>query len=329
VQVERGEPFWSKVAATYGARLASKLKTLIIDYEPPCFNCCFCPRCRKAFAKFADLDEQKAAAMSPNEIQALPDHAWGRFRSEQNAKIVKNHIAAIHELDPEVKVGLCSSSYTDYEAQHGMDIRLFEPDAAFHTPMIYYEPTLYEQLVRSTCENTKAPVLPFLLASDLAVPKVFPMPEDVRLNMLATALSGGRGAVLWVGIEALDGEYMNALRRSLEEIRKLQAYIIGGARAADVTVAQVLERTRAVRVNGKTITVSPEGTTSPVKSWAWKSPAGRLVAVINYDREQSHKVQLSAPGIAPAKPLFGPAPTPAGVDLVIELRPNEVSALTW
>jgi hypothetical protein len=155
------------------------------------------------------------------------------------------------------------------------------------------------------------------------------MPEDVRLNMLATALSGGRGAVLWVGIEALDGEYMNALRRSLDEIRKLQPYIIGGARATDATVTPVLERTRVVRVNGKTISVSPEGTTSPVKSWAWKSPAGRLVAVINYDREQSHKVQLSAPGLAAARPLFGPAPTPAGEDIALKLDPGEAAVVTW
>jgi hypothetical protein len=329
VQADRAEPWWSRLVLSYRKPLASNLKTLIINYEPPWFNCCFCPRCRKAFASFADLDEQKVTTMPPKEIQALPDHLWGRFRADQNARIIKNHVAAIHEIDPEVRVGICGSSYTPESAQRGMDIRLFEPDIAFHAPMIYYVGTLYEHLVRSTCENTKAPVLPFLLASDLAVPKVFPLPEDVRLNMLATALSGGRGAILWVGIESLDGEYMNALRQSLEEIRRLQEYIIGGSHAADVSIAPQFDHVRRVKVRGKELTVTSESTVTPVRSWAWKSPRGRLVALINYDREASHKVRLSSPGITSAKNIFGPSPLLTGNDLLLNLGPYEAVAITW
>jgi hypothetical protein len=210
-----------------------------------------------------------------------------------------------------------------------MDLRLFEPEVAFHAPMIYSVGDLYEQLVRSTCENTKAPVLPFLLASDLAVPGVFPLPDDVRMNMLATAFSGGRGAVLWVGIESLDGEYMNALRRSLEEIRGLQGYIIGGSRAEDISVSPVLGRTRTVKVNGKELSVSAEGTASSVRSWSWRSPRGRLLGLINYDRDRGHSMRLSCLGIAKAKALLGPAPAPSGGEVVIQLAPYEAAALTW
>ncbi len=329
VQAERGEPFWSNLVESYRKPLASGLKTLIINYEPPWFNCCFCERCRRAFAEFAGLDVQKVLTMTPKEIQELPDHVWGRFRSQQNAEIVKNHVAAIHEIDPEVHVGICGPPYAEWNAQRGMDIRLFEPEVVMHAPMIYRAPPQYEVAVRSTCENVTAPVLPFLLASDLAVPRTFPLPEDVRLNMLATALSGGNGAILWVGIESLDGEYMNALRQSLEEIRRLQLYIVGGERDRMVTVEPEFTHLRVVNVNGKEIEVPSENTITSVRHWAWKSPHGNLLALINYDSQERHKVRLTAPDIAGARGLFGSPPQADGDDIGIELGPHEFAALTW
>ena len=195
--------------------------------------------------------------------------------------------------------------------------------------MIYRPPLQYEAAVRATCENVTAPVLPFLLASDLVVTRTFPTPGDVRLNMLATALSGGNGAILWVGIESLDAEYMNALRQSLEEIRVLQRYIVGGERDGEIAVTPRLASTRTVKVNGKELTVSPEGSLPPVRSWAWKSEGGHLLALINYDSRSAHSVGLAAPGIARARALFGPSPRVDGDGVVIELQPYEFAAVTW
>jgi hypothetical protein len=172
-------------------------------------------------------------------------------------------------------------------------------------------------------------VLPFLLASDLAVPDVFPLPGDVRLNLLATALSGGRGAVLWVGIEALDAEYMNALRQGLEEIRELQRYVVAGERAKEVEIAPLFEHVRTVKVDGKEFSVTRESTVSSVRWWVWKSSGGCLAALINYDRQAGHKMRLSAPGIGQVKTLFGPAPKALDDGWVVELGPYEASAFTW
>jgi len=327
VQVERLKPWWDGLLAYYRSRLASGLKMLIIDYEPPTYRVCFCERCRANFALVSGLNAAKAATMTPDEILALPDHAWGRFRSQQNGQIVKNHIAAIHEIDPEVEVGLCCSPYTPWTAQHGMDIRLFEPEVAFHAPMIYSVGTTYEGLVRSTCENTKRPVLPFLLASDMAVKGPFPLPEDVRLNMLATALSGGRGAILWVGIESLDGEYLNALRRSLEEIRVLQEYSVGGTRAADLEVTSYSAQSRTITVDGRDIVVPQSDSRFAVRSWAWRSRKGTLVAVINYDKANAHCVRV--PGAAKAKALMGPPPRARQDDAVLTVPPYGFVALRW
>jgi len=326
-QVNRFQPWWEARVAYYRKRLSSGSKTLIIDYEPPTRKVCFCATCRRAFAESVGLDPTKVATMTPKEIQGLPDYAWGRFRARQNGTIVKHHIAAIHSVDPGVKVGLCSSPYNEWIANHGMDIRLFEPDVAFHAPMIYRVGTMYADLVRSTCEGTRAPVLPFLLASDMAVKGVFPLPADVRLNMLATALSGGRGAILWVGIESLDGEYMNALRRSLNEIRQLQKFIVDGERAGDAAVTPFSSRQRTIDVDGRQLVIPDRNSRPAIRSWTWRSPEGTLAAIINYDKESAHGVRIQ--GAANARPLLGPKPARTGADAVVEVGPYQVVAIVW
>lgn len=329
LQAQRWEPWWEQQVALYRRALASGLKTLIINYEPPYFDCCFCQRCRAAFARFAGRSEEQVVSMAPADLQRLPDDLWGRFRSEQNARIVKNHAGAIHEVDPEARVGICGPPYLDYTAKRGMDIRLFEPEVVIHAPMIYVVGTTYEYQFRSTCENTTAPVLPFLLASDLAVEQVFPLPDDVRLNMLATALSGGRGAILWVGIESLDGDYLQALRRSMEEIRELEPYILGGHRAADVKIQGDTGHGRTVQVDGKTVMVTQRNELSPLRWWAWRSTKGRLAGFINYDPESSHAARISGEGVAKARALFGPDPRPDGGEALVELGPGEFGAYVW
>ena len=326
-QARRDRAWWDTLLAYYRTRLQSGLKVLIIDYEPPVYDVCFCPECRRGFAKSAKLDEAEVAGMKPEQIQGLPGHAWGRFRAQQNGAIVKHHIAAIHEVDPAVSVGLCSWSCSEWSANRGADIRLFEPDVGFHAPMIYSVGTQYERLVRSTCEHTTAPVLPFLLASDMAVARVMPMPGDVRLNMLATALSGGRGAILWVGIESLDGEYLSALRRSLGEIRELQKFVVDARRAPDLEAKPYSPQSRTIRVDGRDIVIPKANSAPVVRTWAWRGPAGTLVGMINYDQADTHQVRIA--GAASARALMGPAPAAVGRDAVVTLAPYQAAAVVW
>lgn len=328
LQAERDPQFWSWLVERYAAALQRERPWLIMNYEPPVFNVCFCPRCRRAFAQFAGMSEADVMAMTPQQLQALPDQAWGRFRAHQNALIIQAHVAAAHQSDPELKFGVCGPPFTEWIAQRGMDIRLFEPAVFLHAPMIYQPPQQYAALVRSTCENTSALVMPFLLASDMAVAEVFPSANDVRLNLLATALSGGHGAVLWVGMESLDGEIMNALRRSMNEIRTLERYIVGAERLSELTPEVQPAATRPVRVGERTIDMPRENSEAPVMAWGWRSATGRLVAVINYG-SAPRSVRLAVPGIANAQALFGPAPQPQGEAVLMETPAQELTACTW
>lgn len=329
VQAEMLEPHASWLREFYAPKLALGREWLILNYEPPVFDVCFCERCRRAFAQSAGIEADAVMALTPQEIQALPDNAWGRFRAAQNERIIKNHAAIIRAIDPDCRFGVCGPAWTQWNADRGMDIRGFEPDVFLHAPMIYRDPVDFEPLIRSTCENTDALVMPFTLGSDVAVPGVFPDAWDQQANLLATALSGGDGVILWVGMESLDGEIMNALRVSMEQIRALRRYIAGAERGAGVTIAAELAGRRTVAVNGREIVVASENTLQPVRDWQWRGPAGRMIALLNYDREQARTVRLAGEDIAEAQSLFGPAPGTDGDGAVLTLAPGAFAALSW
>lgn len=328
-QAERAEPWWGMLQGTYKQRLATGATMLIINYEPPVFNCCFCDRCRAAFAAHAKLPVDQVKAMTPLQIQQLPDNAWGHFRAWQNGQIVKNHANAIHAVDPKVRLGLCGPPYSEWIANRGMDIRLFEPEVAFHAPMIYEVGTQYAAPTRETCEQTKAAVIPFVLASDLAVPKVFPTPEQLRTNLLVTAASGGKGAVLWVGIESLDGEFMNALRQSIGEIGLMQPYLTGGKRLEGLKLEVARQQVRQVKVGEETFEVSPQNSALAVWQWSWQSPKGKFAMLVNYEPNTPQPVRLTGPGLEKAKTLFGTPLTPEKNAATIILPPGQLTAITW
>lgn len=329
VQVEMLEPHASWLREFYADALAIDRDWLIMNYEPPSFNVCFCERCRRTFAERTGRDVDQVMAMTPQEIQALPDNAWGQFRCWQNEQIIANHAAVINEIDPDCMFGVCGPPFNQWIADHGKDIRLFDPYIGLHAPMIYSSPEAFEPRIRSTCENTTSLVMPFALGSDIAVPGVHPTAWDQWANMMATALSGGDGLILWVGLESLDGEMMNVLRRSMEQIRVLRPYIGDAERGAGATVDAKVRDVRAVSVDGRKIEVGSENPLIPVRDWQWNGPKGKMVALLNYDREQSHEVRLTAEGIAAAKALLGPQPQADGDALVVKLGAGEMSVVTW
>lgn len=329
VQVEMLEPHATWLREFYANALAIERGWLIMNYEPPVFSVCFCERCRREFARQSGLNVDDVLAMTPQEIQALPDHAWGGFRAWQNERIIKNHAAVIREIDPDCLFGVCGPPWNQWTADRGQDIRRFEPDVGLHAPMIYRDPADFEPQIRATCENTNALVMPFTLGSDIAVPATFPDAWDQWANMMATALSGGDGVILWVGIESLDGEIMNSLRHSMEQIRVLRPYIDGAERGAGVTIAAEVRNLRTVTVGDREIEVGSENSQIPVRDWQWSGPRGRMLALINYDREASHLVRIEAPGIEGAQALLGPAGAMEGDALVIDLAPGELAAVAW
>ncbi len=329
VQVEMLEPHATWLREFYADALKLDRDWLIMNYEPPSYHVCFCERCRRAFAERTGRDVDEVLAMTPQQIQALPAHAWGKFRCWQNEQIIANHAAVIEEIDSECVFGVCGPPFSEWTANHGKDIRLFDPYIGLHAPMIYRSPEQFEPAIRATCETTSSAVMPFTLGSDIMVRGVHPTAWDQWANMLATALSGGDGVILWVGLESLDGEMMNVLRRSMEQIRTIRPYIDGAERGAGVTVDARVRDVRTVTVNGEEIEVGSENSRIPVRNWQWSGQKGKMAALINYDRELSHTVRLTGEGIARAETLIGPDPSIEDNALVLNLAPGQLSVVTW
>jgi hypothetical protein len=281
-QIERVQPWCENVREYYRAKLASGLKRLIIDYEPPVWDVCFCERCRAAFAERFGLPADECATLPPEELTAKYAKEWGRFRAEQNGAIVKLHCELIHQIDPEVEVGLCSWNGAEWTAGRGGDIALFEPAAAFHAPMIYTAGTLFHDLVEETCNRTRAPVVPFIELSDISQPRSL-TPEQLRMNLLATGLSGGAGGFMWVGIECLDAGYMSAIARSVREIAALRERVPLTREAPDwLTVEPVAERSRTIEVDDREIALISPNPAPYVRTHVWGSAGAAMVAFLNY-----------------------------------------------
>jgi len=68
---------------------------------------------------------------------------------------------------------------------------------------------------------------------------------------------------------------------------------------------------------------------SILTSYRRKLSTGLKTLIINYDRQEGHARRLSAPGIAQAKPLFGPTLKPTGNEAVAQLRPDGAVAFAW
>ncbi len=292
-QLERVNPWYDNLRNYYKTKLAGGLKRIIIDYEPPTRHACFCPRCRAAFAKKFGLDAAELETMSPRQILADPYAAkWGAFRAGQNGAIVALHSEIIHSIDPAVKIGLCSWPGTAAAAANGGDIRRFDPCVSWHMPMIYTKGTAYFDTVTETCARTAKPVLPFVELSDLSQPRCL-SPGELRLNLLATGLAGGKGAVLWVGIECLDADYMAMVARAVREIRDLRRLVPYSPRTPDwLTVGPEQTLARTITVDGKPVKIQPP-TAHPQLRWRiWGNGERAMIAVLNYDPRKSRTLVI-------------------------------------
>ncbi|NSW55997.1 MAG: hypothetical protein HPY44_08290 [Armatimonadetes bacterium] len=288
-QIEEYGPWVEAVRADYRKRLASGLKRLIIDYEPPIGAACFCARCRKAFAAQSGLPLDECLNLPPMELRDKYRAQWMAFGAAQHGKIVALHCRLIHEIDPEVAVGLCSWHGTEEHERAGGDIRLFDPVAAFHAPMIYTHGLAYHDIVQETCARVSAPVLPFIELADISQPRSL-SPAQLRMNILATGLSGGAGAFMWVGMECFDAEYMEAIAQSVREIAALrEAVPFSQETCGWLTLVAPDEDRRKITVDGRVIDLFAANPVYALRVHSWCEDDKAMLAVLNYDEEQPFK----------------------------------------
>jgi len=162
----------------------------------------------------------------------------------------------------------------------GHDVRMFEPDAAFHAPMIYTKGIPFHDRIAETCRQTTRPVLPFIELFDISQPRSL-SPNELRLHLLATGFAGGGGAFLWVSMECLDAQYLTAAAQAVRGIAAIRGRVPIQAGTGDWVKAEpISEHRQSVVVDGKPVPV--RGVQAGLRIHHWGDKRRCMAAVLNY-----------------------------------------------
>jgi len=220
-------PFYQKAADYY------PVKGLINDLELQGTTtlCSHCPRCLKAFAKYASLDPEK---LTPELIREKHNELFKKWHLEQNGEIAKGWIDIIRKKDPNLKAILCSGHvpYSDESADRyiehsGTDPRLWDDEVDEHWPMMYFNGYPLCKDIEKTVEVLKKPVVPLLGSGFYVGVKKF-TPEQTELNVLACLLEGAGGYGFYIGFMSWDALYWGKLARLSHLAAQIEDVILDG-----------------------------------------------------------------------------------------------------
>lgn len=136
--VEKDSPVRAHMRAFYKKYTDKGFHSFWTDYEPYGYNGCYCEKCRRAFAKFANADEAECLKMSPGELVYKYPYEWYAYRCHMIGRLL-----ALLSKEIGAPVGWnsnlghqdyfipCYDSYgLDYFAE---DPRIFDPYVAYHS----------------------------------------------------------------------------------------------------------------------------------------------------------------------------------------------------
>lgn len=235
VLIAKGAPFFIECLKNRGMEEKVKAENALcsIDYEPYVDGwttaMCFCPECIKKFAAYAGLNQ----ALTPQKILTQYEKQWVKFRCVQNSLVVKAMADAIHQVNPKAKFTLCSMPQAargeeeDYLKRYGIDLTLYESFVDIHMPMIYNTDMLFYQRLQSCLDNLKNPVMPTLSSGwGAAAPY---NPQRYKLHLLASAMLGSSGAMIYSGVFQMDDAYFKSQREIMQRIAKIEDnYLVNG-----------------------------------------------------------------------------------------------------
>ena len=273
------------------------------DYEIDIFsdlawqNSCFCPRCRSAFAAWAKLDPGKISSLTPDEILSTYKSQWMNFRYWQNGQMMRLYNEAVKSLSPELRTIICSITVPEDRIlqYHPIDPREYDEYVDEHWPMIYVQsPLFYKQMSLNT-RYLKKPVLP-CVGTCYPVGEYFTCPASVvLLHTIATASLGGRGVVIFGGI---DGEYASALNRACSILSRVGDFYRKGT-PADSAVELELQPLKVRTAKGKKYVFPDQAGT--VFSNSHRLGDRTLVTIFNYDMETQAFAKAGISGMPAGK----------------------------
>ena len=86
---EKDSPVRACMRSYYRRYIRRGFRVFFSDYEPPVYDCCYCDKCRRAFAAFAGADESECLKLKAGELVARYPWKWYLFRCNLFGKVLK------------------------------------------------------------------------------------------------------------------------------------------------------------------------------------------------------------------------------------------------
>lgn len=114
------------------------------------------------------------------------------------------------------------------------------------------------------------------------------------MNLLANGVSGGQGAFVWVGIECLDADYLQAISRSVREIGKVRAAVpFTRAQPNWLNVDPGADPAREITVDGWRVAVPPCSPSRSLRYHVWGTEHRAAVVLLTYDAGTAQTAKVS------------------------------------
>lgn len=198
----------------------------VFDYEPSrrTWRKCYCPRCLAAFADHAGIPAEGLTGRAVVESHQQP---WREFRDWQNGEIVGQFSAAVRERFPQMRIALCDGPSPHWSRT------VYNPYIDFHAPMIYYRhPKAFFDEVKREAGLVERPLIPTIDAK-MGGYAIWTSPQEMRAKTLSIAALGGRGVMLWPGLQSLSGLDLQAMRECSDFIAEAERFYFGEGRRVE------------------------------------------------------------------------------------------------
>ena len=207
---------------------------ILYDIEPwQPMTWCFCDDCRRAFARKNGIKGVPGAS----EILDKYSDKWSEFRCRQTADITKLHTEIFKELYPgssvfdyDYVINFSRPDFKDIFRKVAKDSRLNEQYFDGHISSYYhYLDQQAFDLIACNVDNLKKAYYVICAIDRLGYlsPKKVLSPGRLRMLLLATAVNGGSGFVIFPG-EHIDGSYLKMFNKTMHEIAQVEDIMKNG-----------------------------------------------------------------------------------------------------
>lgn len=228
---------------------------------------CFCPRCKKAFAKFSNLNPEEIENLTPSEILSKYKSQWLKFRHWQLVKMMDIYNRAVKAVDPKLKSVVSSAPLT--WSNYPIKVKNYDKYIDEHWPMAYKTGPSLMSLVEVTCKGLKKTVVPILAGEYYGFPA-----EEVYMNIIAACSSGAKSIAYFPGDFGLNGSYIKAFAKASDKLFIVENFYLDGERI------------------DKSVSVE-KGTWDVIRYRVHKLKNKILITLFNYTPDNSALVKIS------------------------------------